>query len=541
MGKLSKRNNQQGKTSTGPSKQQRSENTSQCNTRGNATSHQEEKETPDNLKYEDPFADEYEEEEEIHQGGDESMELVGNEDKEILNLPVRSWNPLTCEPLEPGTTLEMDETAYKMHHSLIPEWSSLSFNILRDTHGDNRTRFPHTILAAVGTQADRADQNKVIVMKLSDLSRTGGASNKNEKDEDDEIMGEKYDTESDNEDDEDDDDNAGELEPVLEHFSLNHHGGVNRLRCMPQHPEIIATWSDTGVVNLFDVSGVLQSFERPTIGVSSTSSVKGNNSSLKIRKTPFFVYQGHDIEGYAMDWSKVTPGVFATGDCHGDIHLWQPAGSCVSDKNWTTSSFHVTKAYGPSPTTSNKKNASISSVEDIQWSPTEATVFATGECAGFVKIYDIRCKGRPMISNKIHESGSDVNVISWNALVSNLLASGGHDGVFSVWDLRNFQSQPSKPLARFNCHKKPITSLEWHPTDESMILVTDDDATYIYDLSIEEDDAAIKEGLEGIPPQLLFIHCGSEQIKEAHWHPQIPSCVMTTSLSGIDAFIPSNL
>jgi ribosome assembly protein RRB1 len=113
--------------------------------------------------------------------------------------------------------------------------------------------------------------------------------------------------------------------------------------------------------------------------------------------------------------------------------------------------------------------------------------------------------------------------------------------VFSVWDLRNFQSQASKPLARFKCHKKPITSLEWHPTDESMILVTDDDATYIYDLSIEEDDAETKEGLEGIPPQLLFIHCGSEQTKEAHWHPQITSCVMTTALSGIDAFIPSNL
>ncbi len=121
-------------------------------------------------------------------------------------------------------------------------------------------------------------------------------------------------------------------------------------------------------------------------------------------------------------------------------------------------------------------------------------------------------------------------------------------GLFSVWDLRNFQSvdAPPKPLARFTCHKKPITSLEWHPSDESMIVVSDEDATYIYDLSIEEDEEEKRDegeaaGDGSIPPQLLFVHCGSESTKEAHWHPQITSLVMTTALSGYSAFIPSNL
>lgn len=83
-----------------------------------------------------------------------------------------------------------------------------------------------------------------------------------------------------------------------------------------------------------------------------------------------------------------------------------------------------------------------------------------------------------------------------------------------------------------------------------MIAVSDDHGTYIYDLSIEEDDpdhaAANKDNEEGavegeIPPQLLFVHSGSEMTKEVHWHPQIPSCVATTSLSGFSVFIPSNL
>ena len=124
-------------------------------------------------------------------------------------------------------------------------------------------------------------------------------------------------------------------------------------------------------------------------------------------------------------------------------------------------------------------------------------------------------------------------------------------GTFSVWDLRNFQtpdpSTPPKPLARFQSHRTPITSLEWHPTDESMIAVSDDHGTYIYDLSVEEDDPdqqAKKSEEEmdwNIPPQLLFVHSGSEMTKEVRWHPQIPSCVATTSLSGFSVFIPSNL
>ena len=81
-----------------------------------------------------------------------------------------------------------------------------------------------------------------------------------------------------------------------------------------------------------------------------------------------------------------------------------------------------------------------------------------------------------------------------------------------------------------------------------MIVISDDHGTYIYDLSIEEDDVGKKKddtsggGVEGeIPPQVLFVHSGSEMTKEVHWHPQIPSCVATTSLSGFSVFIPSNL
>jgi ribosome assembly protein RRB1 len=480
-------------------------------------------ETPENLRFEDPFEDEFEPEE-IADGEEQNIQQDSGE----VQQSIKAWNPLTST-LDPNTKLEVDESAYKMHHSLTPEWPALSFDIIRDNLGESRTRFPHSMIVAAGTQADRADRNKLTIMKLSDLCRTG-AKEKTEKELEDEILGEEYDREgNDSDDSENEDDEVEDMDPVLEHFSLKHMGGVNRIRAMPQKPEIVATWSEIGNVNMYNIGGILDSFER-----SAGQEVK---SSRKIIRDPFFVYQGHKCEGYAMDWSRVREGQFATGDCSGNIHVWA-TGEGYSNLN--TSSFKVTPSYSACGV-----NIDNPSVEDIQWSPTEATVFATAECGGIVKIYDTRCAGRAMLTNKIHENGSDVNVISWNPIISNLLASGGDDGLFSVWDLRNFQSvdTPPQPLARFTCHKKPITSLEWHPSDESMIVVTDEDATYIYDLSIEEDEEEDgKADLEdSIPPQLLFVHCGSESTKEAHWHPQITSCVFTTSLSGYSTFIPSNL
>jgi ribosome assembly protein RRB1 len=364
-------------------------------------------------------------------------------------------------------------------------------------------------------------------------------------------LGDEFNNDDNNKDDDDDDDKdessdeeEEDLDPVLEHYSMRHDGGVNRIRSMPQNPNIIATWSDVGMVNLYDTQGILDLFN----GTSSNNNKRGSSS---FRKDPFFVYSGHATEGFAMDWSNTKEGNLATGDCQGNIHVWNVADAISTTSSWNQSSFGVQSYYAPS----SNVEESPSSVEDIQWSPTEATVLATAQDDGCVKIYDTRAPNRFMISQLVGGSSSnttnngvDVNVLSWNAQVANLLATGSDDGGLAVWDLRQFSASIPKPLARFTCHSTPITSVEWHPTDESMLLVTDENATYIYDLSIEEDDvpknktlADSNPNVDDIPPQLLFVHCGSTSTKEAHWHPQITSLVMTTALSGFNVFIPSNL
>ena len=48
----------------------------------------------------------------------------------------------------------------------------LSFDILSDDLGTNRTSFPHTCFIVSGTQSDALSQNHIITMKLSNLKRT---------------------------------------------------------------------------------------------------------------------------------------------------------------------------------------------------------------------------------------------------------------------------------------------------------------------------------------------------------------------------------
>ena len=45
------------------------------------------------------------------------------------------------------------------------------------------------------------------------------------------------------------------------------------------------------------------------------------------------------------------------------------------------------------------------------------------------------------------------------------------------------------------------------------------------------------ETLEGIPPQLLFVHQGQTDVKEVHYHPQVPDMVISTAADGFNFFI----
>jgi ribosome assembly protein RRB1 len=272
---------------------------------------------------------------------------------------------------------------------------------------------------------------------------------------------------------------------------------------MPQSPGIVASMADTGNVHVFDLSNTLKSMM-----------AKGPRQAPPSR--PCFSFSGHRSEGYAIDWSPAAAGRLATGDCVGNIHVWHPNGA-----SWQVDASAPYSGHS-------------GSVEDLQWSPAEATVFASASADRTVRIWDTRDRSKAQISVQAHNA--DVNVISWNRSVGYLMASGSDDGSFKVWDLRALSK--AAPLAQFSYHKGPITSVEWAPHDESVLAVSSaDNQLTVWDLSVEADEIA--EARPEFPPQLLFLHLGQKNIKELHFHSQIPGAIVSTAEDSFNIFKPA--
>jgi ribosome assembly protein RRB1 len=99
-------------------------------------------------------------------------------------------------------------------------------------------------------------------------------------------------------------------------------------------------------------------------------------------------------------------------------------------------------------------------------------------------------------------------------------------------------------VASFTWHNAPITSIEWHPSEDSIFAASGaDDQVTLWDLGVEQDDDEMgttmddtPAGSREVPPQLLFVHQGQKDVKEVHWHPQIPGTVISTALDGFNIF-----
>jgi ribosome assembly protein RRB1 len=232
---------------------------------------------------------------------------------------------------------------------------------------------------------------------------------------------------------------------------------------------------------------------------------------------PLFTFSGHQAEGFGIDWCPTMPGVLATGDCKQNIHIWNP----VDGGSW-----HVDQRPLVGHT---------DSVEDLQWSPNERNVLASCSVDKSIRIWDTRAshsKACMLTANCAHDS--DVNVISWNRNEP-FIASGGDDGIVHIWDLRQFQS--GSPVATFKHHTQPVTTVEWHPTEATVFASGgSDDQIALWDLSLERDTEDCNDDIRNLPPQLLFIHQGQTEVKELHWHPQLPGVIISTALSGFNIF-----
>ncbi|KAK3005055.1 hypothetical protein RJ639_017392, partial [Escallonia herrerae] len=460
----------------------------------------------------------------------------------VPSPPAKVWQP-GVDNLEEGEELQCDPSAYNSLHAFHIGWPCLSFDVVHDSLSLIRTEFPHTVYCVAGTQAEKSSLNSIGIFKLSNIrgKRREPVPTKS--------VGDDTDMDSDSSDSDEDGEegnDGGPAAPILQASS------VNRIRAMTQKPHICASWADTGHVQVWDFSSHLNALAESKTDVSRGTSTVSNQA-------PLVKFGGHKDEGYAIDWSPLVAGRLVTGDCKNCIHLWEPA----SDSTWNIDA--------------NPYVGHTASVEDLQWSPTEPFVFASCSVDGNVAIWDTRLGKSPAASIKAHNA--DVNVISWNRclddlsqtalsymyiannlmytffiltrLASCMLASGCDDGTFSIRDLRLLKEGDSV-VAHFEYHKHPITSIEWSPHEASTLAVSSsDNQLTIWDLSLErdeEEEAEFKAKITDqahaptdLPPQLLFVHQGQKDLKELHWHSQIPGMLISTAADGFNVLMPSNI
>lgn len=461
-------------------------------------------------EFEDPYGDDFESDGEIieldsaneeededrmeEDGGNKKIEELDQEgDKEVeptIYLPHKS------KPLGPDEVLEADPTVYEMLHNVNLPWPCLTVDILPDKLGNERRNYPASVYLTTATQASRDKDNELITMKLSSLAKTL-------------VKDEEEDEEEDSDEDED-------VDPIMDSETIPLKHTTNRIRVSPHADQtgeyLTATMSESGEVLIYDLASQFKAFDTPGFMIPKTA------------KRPIHTVRNHgNVEGYGLDWSPlINTGALLSGDVSGRIHL-----TSRTTSNWVTDK---TPFF-----------ASQSSIEDIQWSTGENTVFATAGCDGYVRIWDTRSKKhKPVIS--VAASNTDVNVISWCDKINHLLASGHDDGTWSVWDLRNFNNQASapSPVAHYDFHKSPVTSISFNPLDESIIAVSSEDNTVtLWDLAVEADDEEISQQrkeakeLHEIPPQLLFVHW-QRDVKDVRWHKQIPGCLVSTGGDGLN-------
>lgn len=446
---------------------------------------------------------------EIRGSGEEDVDMDegrSSDDSDNEENKKRVYLPSIEKGLQEDEEWDYDPSAYKLYYSFETNQPCMSFDIIHDNLGENRWEIPETCYIVAGSYAEKAKENEIVVAKLTNLHGNKSKVPMEGDDEDEELS-----------DDEDDDEALKNKDAIMHAAIIPYFGGINRVKstCLGGQSNIVAVWNEKVKVQIYNLQDCINAVENLE---------GGPMKHVKMDKEkPLHSNISHTSEGYALAWNNIKLGTLASADNHGKIYITE---------------MHE---GGKFVTNSTPYKGHKSSIEDIEWSPSEESLFVTVSSDRSIRLWDSRISGKEACVCVVEDShSSDINVLSWNKYEP-LIVTGGDDANLKVWSLRMLQHKQS--LAEFKYHKSPITSLEWHPTDTTTFMASgEDDQVTIWDIAMESDSSNNKEEESlPVPPQLMFIHMGQKELKEVHWHKQIPGLAITTGASGFNIFRTANI
>ena len=265
-----------------------------------------------------------------------------------------------------------------MSRNIAVPWPALSFDLLQSNVEDG------CLYIVAGTQASGENLDEFFVLRVSNWSPEEGNN-----------------------------------EPRINYNTVHHTNCVNRVKAQraedvgkSSQPYYVASWSAQGSVVLWDVRRAI--------------TVPEDGEALSSPPQPVHRVSAHgNVSGFALDWSHSLGQSSSPWLLSGDVR------ANIFSTIATPADFRTTRV---------SSDSHAKSIEDLQWSPVESTIFASCSADASIRIWDMRVAVKKDILVIDNAHSDDVNVLSWNRISAQYLVSGGDDCKVLIWDMRSIKS-----------------------------------------------------------------------------------------------------
>lgn len=276
-----------------------------------------------------------------------------------------------------------------------------------------------------------------------------------------------------------------------------HPGEINRIKVVPQFPDLLATHTDSPLVYVWNMN--TQPARRSQLNTDPS--------------VPDLTLQGHEEREdcntlyYALDCSRHEPLVISGGSDR-KICMWSIADYCSTLYTTRHAAAAASGARGAANMPSKRHidrllaprmvfTGHTAQVEEVCFHPSSPDLLCSVGDDRLLLVWDVRTGGARPVLKVVTQHRDDVNAVHWNGVNENLLVTGSSDHTVKLIDLRrvtnsdsfqrSYTAQPSVVRAHqssaghspavietFHGHRGNVTNVQWHTDGEHFASGSDD-------------------------------------------------------------------